>query len=171
MAPLQGCDNCGRRTCRKAADVGVVRTPCAHCQGFPLSDRKLREEQARQQAEAQRQRSGPICWTGHAFVRMRRNGQNSMPVPYDSLTEAFDVARQRVIDHGLSLFLVDSAEDFERKSAECGDGVYIIEEVSEVWGPTVRRPAPWGPLRNRPPLREYFAAREAGPTKAKEFSP
>jgi hypothetical protein len=42
----------------------------------------------------------------------------------------------------LSLFLVDSDEDFERKSAACGDGVYIIEEVSEVWRPTVRRPAP-----------------------------
>jgi hypothetical protein len=94
-----------------------------------------------------------------------------MPRLCDDVAEAFDIARKHATDHGLTLFLVDADEDFERKSAECGDGVYLIEEVSEVWGPTVRRPAPWGPLRNRPPLREYFAAREVGPTKAKEISP
>jgi stage V sporulation protein SpoVS len=127
--------------------------------------RKLREDEARQRAEAQRQRSGPVCRAEHVFVRTRRNGQNSMPSRCDDVAEAIGIARKYVTDHGFTLFLVDADEDFEQKSVERGDGVFIVEEVSEFWGPTVRRPAPWGLLRNRPPLCEYFAAREASRAK------
>jgi hypothetical protein len=129
--------------------------------------RKLRQDQEQQRDQAKKLPPGPTCWTGHIFVQTRRNGQNSMARSCDCLADAFEIARDRAIEYRLPVILVDSDQDFRQMSAAHGDGVYIIEQVSEVWGPPIRRPAPWGPLRNRPPLDQYFAAREARPALRK----
>ena len=67
----------------------------------------------------------------------------------------------------MQIFLIDADKDFERETQKCSDGVFIVEQMQDgCFGPVIReRPPRFPRLRERPPLAEYFAAREASSAK------